>query len=79
MWFWRLAVVDGAYRIWSMAGITKGGKVKTGIIDITIRLKLSQDVDIKDVENLVSDLYFDVVSPTEGIEVAEIIDHQPKE
>ena len=53
--------------------------MKTGIIDITIRLKLSQDVDIKDVENLVSDLYFDVVSPTEGIEVAEIIDHQPKE
>lgn len=53
--------------------------MRTGIIEITIRLKLSQDVDVKDVENIVNDLDFDVVSPTERIEVAEIIDHSPKE
>ena len=51
--------------------------MKTGIIDITIRLKLSQDVDVKDVENIVNDLDFNVISPTEGIEVAEIISHSP--
>ena len=51
--------------------------MKTGIIDITIRLRLSQNVDVQDIENIVNDLDFDVVSPTEGIEVAEIIGHQP--